>query len=78
MKLAWLKVASVTKGGKPYFWYALTKKYHIRVVWDRGEGLWRVDIEHRRTGKKISNFFGTDKQAKKAVESNEDDWKAYI
>ena len=78
MKSVWLKSASVRKGGKPYFWFKQTDKYLLWVVWDRSEKLWKAEIENRKTGEKIRRFYGSDQQAKKAIDNNEDDWKAYI
>lgn len=64
----WRKVPSVWKGGKPYFWVKQTSTYVIWIVWDRGERLWRVEIEDKKSGKKVYSYFNTDKQGKEEID----------
>jgi hypothetical protein len=47
-KIAWNQIASVTQGGKPYFWIALYKGRKIgTVVWNRLNAKWAVVDERR-------------------------------
>ena len=66
----WEKVASVTRGGKPYFWFKSTLEYFIWVVWDRHEKLWKAEIENKRLGpsRSVYNYYGTAEQGKKEVD----------
>jgi hypothetical protein len=39
----WIKCPSVTTGGKPFFYYALTEKGRYVVVWNRGTLTWHAE-----------------------------------
>lgn len=65
-KLNWKKVASVTTGGKPFFWICLIdgiKQY--TVVWDRIDQKWSVQNSNGVTLVQ----FDTDKKGKHYVET---------
>jgi len=61
----WERVASVTKGGKPYFWFLKTLHYYVWVVYDRREKLWKVKIQEQRSGEEVYQHFTTAEQGKR-------------
>jgi len=61
-KIVWLKVASVTTGGKPFFWCAWPRGRSgpkLTVVWDREKQKWASQICDETMG-----YFETATQAK--------------
>jgi hypothetical protein len=43
----WIKAASVTTGGKSYFWFRKTSKALQWIVWDRKLEQWICQFERR-------------------------------
>ena len=66
---AWEKVASVTTGGKPYFWFKRSKHYRAWVVWDRQERKWKAKVEALDNKQSMSRYFSTAEAGKKGVDN---------
>lgn len=49
--LNWRKVASVTYGGKPHFWFAYSYYGGMSVAWDRLKEQWAATYGGQLTGK---------------------------
>jgi hypothetical protein len=45
-KLNWRKVASVSRGGKPFFYFALDDSVSYSVCWNRFEKRYSLTINH--------------------------------
>lgn len=64
---AWKKVGSVTKGGKPYFWFKKSKHYLAWVVWDRAEKKWRAEVRATSNNQLVFRYYKSESQAKKGI-----------
>ncbi len=65
---AWKKVASVTPGGKHYFWTAIVRGDRYWVVWDRDKKKWAVETEKRTGGYATLALFATPIQGQRFAE----------
>ena len=65
----WQKVASVTVGGKPYFWFKKSTHYLAWVVWDRYERKWRAEVRATSNNQLVFRYFNTAEAGKKGVSS---------
>ena len=79
--LEWQKVASVTKGGKPYFYVAFpTLKGHRRkfcVAWDRYARQWAATFEDYETCV-VPEEFGQADTAQAAMILAEQEYQGYL
>ena len=70
MALKWQKIASVTYGGKPYFYVAFTnhgsKRIKYTVVWNRYAKIWDAEIDDGTNP--VSTVLGSSKDRKMGLE----------
>ncbi len=75
LKLDWQRVASVTPGGKPYFWIAFLvnadkARAKFSVVWDRARLQWLAEMDNMSNGDhKFIGWFFHHKAARDHVET---------
>jgi len=50
----WVKVASVTTGGKGFFWFRVTEKGREWWVWDRVKLEWVFESSDKKTWNTVS------------------------
>ena len=73
VNIKWDKFASVTKGGKPYFYYCKIARQSYWVVWDRYYLQWevRTEVFDSGSGKVVQlslGLYGTERKAQRALE----------
>jgi hypothetical protein len=62
----WKQCASVSAGGKPYFYVSFDDKGKLTVVWNRIDQRWMIT----RNDTTVAQYFRTTKQAYDYIEAN--------
>jgi hypothetical protein len=67
--IEWTKCASVTYGGKPYFWTTITPKGRHWVIWSRQTLVWEVTCDNQDYPL-VQTGFKTPQKAMKFLEAS--------